>query len=640
MAKKNSKKSKLINRDESNIQQENKNANAENDNDNLVVKPTPSNKKQSKRNKLKKGILDYNEIRIKKSGFMLSVFKNFKKYPTLFIIAMLATIVSSAVSVIIPKITNNFLSAPDGFTNWSNILNLSYILISLQIASGIFLYVRNLTGSMIGVKIEIEYRNKVLKHLLELDMSYYEDRKIGDTLTKLISDTGVIGDNMQSIPLTILSSFITFFGSIFVIFSLNWQLSLIVLGIVLLILLVSVLNVQIIRYLNYKWRKVYTDVNADITDRLSTITLIKSNATEKTENERFFNEHLKYYQAAKKTITFDSFTRALLITLLTGINIVGLVAGFIFVNKGILQPTTLIAFILAVNTLIFPVIQSIVLLGNLAKTSTSILRINEILEVEPKIKNKDNVLAINEITNDIIFENVNFRYSDKEALILENFNFTFEKGKSYAIVGATGVGKTTISKLLLRYYDPTQGRILINNSIDLRDLDLPQYLHHIGYIEQDPQILYGTFAENISYTKQGASLDEIKVAATKANLHHYIQELPNGYDTILGERGINLSGGQKQRVAIARIFLKNPELLILDEATSALDNIVEKEMQAQFNKLMIGRTSIVIAHRLSTIKTVDKILVLEKGKGLVQIGTFDELKVKEGTLNIYMKQEL
>lgn len=386
---------------------------------------------------------------------MLSVFKNFKKYPTLFIIAMLATIVSSAVSVIIPKITNNFLSAPYGFTNWSNILNLSYILISLQIASGIFLYFRNLTGSMIGVKIEIEYRNKVLKHLLELDMSYYEDRKIGDTLTKLISDTGVIGDNMQSIPLTILSSFITFFGSIFVIFSLNWQLSLIVLGIVLLILLVSVLNVQIIRYLNYKWRKVYTDVNADITDRLSTITLIKSNATEKTENERFFNEHLKYYQAAKKTITFDSFTRALLITLLTGINIIGLVAGFIFVNKGILQPTTLIAFILAVNTLIFPVIQSIVLLGNLAKTSTSILRINEILEVEPKIKNKDNVLAINEITNDIIFENVNFRYSDKEALILENFNFTFEKGKSYAIVGATGVGKTTISKLLLRYYDPT-----------------------------------------------------------------------------------------------------------------------------------------------------------------------------------------
>lgn len=492
------------------------------------------------------------------------------------------------------------------------------------------MYFRNLTGSIIGVKVEIEYRNKVLKHLLDLDMSYYEDRKIGDTLTKLISDTSVIGENMQSIPLTMLSSIVTFFGSIYVIFSLNWQLSLIVLGIVLSILIISVLNVQIIRYLNYKWRKVYTEVNADITDRLNTITLIKSNATEKSENKRFSNEHLKYYQAAKKTITFESFTRALLITLLTGINIVGLVAGFMFVSKHIISVPTLIAFLLTVNTLILPVIQSIQFLGNWAKTTTSILRVNEILNIKPKIVNKEKALPVKQITSHIIFENVNFRYDEKEDWILNKFSFTFEKGKSYAIVGATGVGKTTISKLLLRYYDPAEGRILINNNTNLRDIDLAKYLHHIGYIEQDPQILFGTFAENISYTKQGATLEEIKIATSKANLHDYIEQLPNGYNTILGERGINLSGGQKQRVAIARIFLKNPELLILDEATSALDNIVEKEIQAQFNKLMIGRTSIIIAHRLSTIKTVDKILVLEKEKGLVQVGTFDELKVKEG----------
>ncbi|WP_339045969.1 ABC transporter ATP-binding protein [Spiroplasma endosymbiont of Colias croceus] len=593
------------------------------------TKITASPTKEKTTAKIKKSVTDYNELKIKKSGFLSAVIKYFKKYPLLYLIAILTTIASSIISVIIPKITNNFLATPDGF-QWEKITTLAYILISLQIASGLFMYFRNLTGSIIGVKVEIEYRNKVLKHLLDLDMSYYEDRKIGDTLTKLISDTSVIGENMQSIPLTMLSSIVTFFGSIYVIFSLNWQLSLIVLGIVLLILIISVLNVQIIRYLNYKWRKVYTEVNADITDRINTITLIKSNATEKSENKRFSNEHLKYYQAAKKTITFESFTRALLITLLTGINIVGLVAGFMFVSKHIISVPTLIAFLLAVNTLIFPVIQSIQFLGNWAKTSTSILRVNEILNIKPKIVNKEKALPVKQITSDIIFENVNFRYDEKEDWILNNFSFTFEKGKSYAIVGATGVGKTTISKLLLRYYDPAKGRILINNNTDLRDIDLAQYLHHIGYIEQDPQILFGTFAENISYTKQGATLEEIKIAASKANLHDYIEQLPNGYNTILGERGINLSGGQKQRVAIARIFLKNPELLILDEATSALDNIVEKEIQAQFNKLMIGRTSIIIAHRLSTIKTVDKILVLEKEKGLVQVGTFDELKVKEG----------
>lgn len=580
--------------------------------------------------KLKAKITDYNELRIKKSGFMGTVIKYFKKYPLLYIIAILTTIASSVISVIIPKITNNFLITGSSGFEWKNITNLAYILISLQIASGLFMYFRNLTGSIIGVKVEIEYRNKLLKHLLALDMSYYEERKVGETLTKLISDTNVIGENMQSIPLTILSSVVTFFGSIYVIFSLNWQLSLIVLGIVLLILLVSVLNVQIIRYLNYKWRKVYTEVNADITDRLNTITLIKSNATENIENNRFASEHLKYYQAAKKTITFESFTRALLITLLTGINIVGLVAGFMFVSKNIISVNTLIAFLLAVNTLIFPVIQSIQFLGNWAKTSTSILRVNEILNTKPKVVNKNNALPVPTITSDIVFDNVSFRYHEKDDWILNNFSFTFEKGKSYAIVGATGVGKSTISKLLLRYYDPVKGKILINNNKDLRNIDLAQYLHHIGYIEQDPQILFGTFAENISYTKQGTTLEEIKIAATKANLHDYISQLPNGYDTLIGERGFNLSGGQKQRVAIARIFLKNPELLILDEATSALDNIVEKEIQAQFNKLMIGRTSIVIAHRLSTIKTVDKILVLEKGKGLVQVGTFDELKVKEG----------
>lgn len=591
-----------------------------------TINVTP--KKTEKTSKIKKSMSEYNELRIKKSGFLSAVFKYFKKYPLLYIIAILTTIASSVISVIIPKITNNFLG--DGDFQWNKITHLAYILISLQVASGLFMYFRNWTGGIIGVKVEIEYRNKVLEHLLALDMSYYEDRKMGDTLTKLISDTNVIGENMQSIPLTMLSSIVTFFGSIYVIFSLNWQLSLIVLGVVVAILIISVLNVQIIRFLNYKWRKVYTEVNADITDRLNTITLIKSNATEKSENKRFANEHDKYYQAAKKTIIFDSFTRALLITLLTGINIVGLVAGFMFVSKNIITVPTLIAFLLAVNTLIFPVIQSIQFLGNWAKTSTSILRVNEILNIKPKIVSKKNALPFKEITNDIIFENVNFRYSEKESWILNNFSFTFEKGKSYAIVGATGVGKSTISKLLLRYYDPASGKILINKNTDLRDIDLGQYLHHIGYIEQDPQILFGTFAENISYTKQGATLEEIKIAAGKANLHDYIEQLPHGYNTILGERGINLSGGQKQRVAIARIFLKNPELLILDEATSALDNIVEKEIQTQFNKLMIGRTSIIIAHRLSTIKTVDKILVLEKGKGLVQIGTFDELKIKEG----------
>lgn len=584
---------------------------------------------KAKKAKAKK---EYQEIKIKKSGFISAIFKYYKIYPVLYTVAIVATILASVLTVIIPKITNIYLTS-EFETN--KIVQLTYILISLQVGSGILMYIRNLTGGLIGVKIEIEYRNKVLEQLLKVDMSYYETSKIGESLTKLISDTEIIGDNMQAIPLAFLSALVTFIGGIIVTFSINWQMSLIVLGIILVIAVAAIASVQVIRVLNYKWRKVYTEVNADVTDRISTIALIKSNATEESEMKRFLSEHKRYYRASQKTINFNSFAQALLVTLLTGINIVGLVTGLNFASKGIISSAVVISFMLSVNTLIFPIIQSIQFLTNWARASTAILRINEILNVKPKITDVDKAVKIDSISGDIIFKNVNFRYNEDSPWILKDFNFNFKKGKSYAIVGATGVGKSTISKLLLRYYDPESGEILINNT-NLKQLNLKAYLKHVGYIEQDPQILYGDFIENIRYTKQNATYTEIEEAAKKANLADYINELPDKYETMLGERGMNLSGGQKQRVAIARVFLKNPELLILDEATSALDNIVEKEIQAQFNKLMVGRTSIVIAHRLSTIKNVDQILVLEKNRGLVQTGTFEELKVKEGHFkNLY-----
>ncbi|MDQ7982724.1 MAG: ABC transporter ATP-binding protein [Spiroplasma sp.] len=592
-------------------------------------------KKKKRHTKRKKTKLksDYDQIKVKRSGFLRTIFKYFRKYPWLYLVAITATVLSSLMTVVMPKITNEYLL--NGDFQETKIMELTYILVSLQVASGILMYLRNVSGGIIGVKIEIEYRNKVIQHLLDLDMSYYEDNKIGDSLTKFISDTEIIGDNMQSIPLSFLSSIVTFVGGMIVTFSINWQMSLIVLGIILVILILAVLNVQIIRLLNYKWRKVYTEVNADVTDRIGTMQLIKSNGTENYEMKRVVESHKKYYKAAQKTINFDGFTRALLVTLLTGINTVGLVTGLIFASKDIIKPEIIISFMLSVNTLIFPIIQSIQFIGNWARASTAIIRVNEITNREPKIINVNDAIKIDSIKGDIIFNDVSFRYNHSSPWILKNFTFTFEQGKKYAIVGATGAGKSTISKLLLRYYDPEIGEILINKN-NLKNLELATYLNHIGYIEQDPQILYGDFTENISYSVQKASFAEIEVAAKKANLNDFIQELPNKYKTTLGERGITLSGGQKQRIAIARVFLKNPELLILDEATSALDNIIEKEIQEQFNKLMVGRTSIVIAHRLSTIKNVDQILVLEKDKGLVQIGTFDQLKVQKGHFrNLY-----
>ncbi|KAJ3636428.1 hypothetical protein Zmor_003951 [Zophobas morio] len=324
---------------------------------------------------------------------------------------------------------------------------------------------------------------------------------------------------------------------------------------------------------------------------------------------------------------------AIVFTVMSSMNIIAILIGIIFVNDNKLNPAVMLSITMSINSIVMPILQVVRLLGNIASASTSSARVKEILDRDPKIKTNFEVEPLADIKGTIEFKNVSFKYDDddeKEPFILENFNFKFEEGKSYAFVGETGVGKSTIAKLLLREYDPTTGDVFVNNDKNLKDINLKSYLDHVGYVEQEPQIIYGTFFDNIRYGSFDATKEECIEAAKKANLFDFINGLPEGFNTTLGERGFILSGGQKQRLVIARMFLRNPKVLILDEATSALDNIVEKEIQGELDKLSNGRTTIVIAHRLSTIRNVDQILVLEKGIGVSQSGTFDELKGKEG----------
>ncbi|KAF5279607.1 hypothetical protein FQR65_LT15355 [Abscondita terminalis] len=264
------------------------------------------------------------------------------------------------------------------------------------------------------------------------------------------------------------------------------------------------------------------------------------------------------------------------------------------------------------------------------KLSNCVMRLGYIIDPIPLIDRNETTDNKIDGINSIIFENVNFSYPNApNKMVIPNFSYEFKKGKSYALVGESGIGKSTIARMLLRFYDPTNGKILINNK-DLSELNLPNFLKNVGYVEQEPQILFGTVFENIQYALFNKGLDEVIEASKKAKLHDFVMTLPEGYDTVLGERGFLLSGGQKQRLVIARLFLKNPDLLVLDEATSALDNIVEKDIQSELNELMKNRTAIVIAHRLSTIKEVDEIIVLQKGHGIVQVGNFEQLKKEEG----------
>ena len=627
-------------------------------------------------NQTKKEQLAVKKPKATPMGFfkLLSIY--YKQFWFRWLCLILFIIITCGITVALPKLTNIVMmelttgmskrsSINDPAMPWGTLLYWAIGFAGTFIVSGIFLYLQSLVGGSISRKIEIDIRIKVLNKLVDLDMNYYHDKKMGDILTKLISDTQILGDQAFQVPQNFLNAFFTFIGSIGIMFTLDnrvlqyqdgphgiepvidkdgnfvyldgsatvAELAGIILGVSFGILLLTSFGFTFIRRLMYKQRQVVSDVNGDVNDRINAIRLIKATGTNEYEKERFNKVHKEYYKVSMRAIKVQSIIIAFVITTLTSMNTIALIVGIIFVNNNRLDPTVMLSITMSINSLIFPIIQVVRLLANLAAASTSATRVAEIFNQVPNININPTTPPLKEISGDIIFDKVWFKYDsadEDEPYILENFNFNFQQGKSYAFVGETGVGKSTISKLLLRYYDPTKGNIYVNNDKNLKTINLKSYLDHVGYVEQEPQIIYGTFYDNIRYGTFMATDAECEAAAKKAELYNFIIDLPEGFNTLLGERGFILSGGQKQRLVIARMFLRNPEILILDEATSALDNIVEKEIQAELDKLMKGRTTIIIAHRLSTIKNVDQILVLEKGNGVVQSGTFDELKKVEG----------
>ncbi|WP_035358784.1 ABC transporter ATP-binding protein [[Acholeplasma] multilocale] len=488
---------------------------------------------------------------------------------------------------------------------------------------------------MMGRRIEISLRNLSLEALVRQDISYYSDKKIGEILTKVISDTQIVGDASVMVPLQLVVSVFEIIASFVMMLVLAWQLALVVLFIFAIIMLIMISCYAATKLRFTKVRRVITEINGNVTDRIATVRLIKATGTENYETARFKEVHKDYYKKSKSVAKMES----LMLTSMWGGVFIIQFAGIIgaMVLYGETNPafftTTFVAFTLASSIMIGPIFQVMAISFTLAQASVAATRVDQAINsksiLDPHYWDGEQVPTIR---GDIKFEGVSFAYPEKPTkTIIPEFDFIFKEGKSYAFVGETGSGKSTIARLLLRFYDPTSGEVIINGNQNLKDVHLASYLEHVGYVEQDPQILYGDVFENVRYGKFGASDHEVYEACKKAELHELVMTWPDGYDTILGERGFMLSGGQKQRLVIARMFLKNPTLLILDEATSALDNIVEKEIQVKLEALMEGRTSVSIAHRLSTIKNCDEIIVLgANGAGVVQAGTFDELKNKPG----------
>ncbi|ATZ18112.1 ABC transporter ATP-binding protein [Mesoplasma melaleucae] len=524
----------------------------------------------------------------------------------------------------------------------TQLIIISAVLLFLNLFNS-FLF--NWWSNTFAKRIETHLRNEILEKLIRQDIPYYSDKKIGELLTNVISDAQIVGNSAVDIPLNIASAFLQALIGLALTFILEWRIALVGAVIFLLILTAFVVCYNV---LVKKWERVRLTLektNGNVIDRVISVRLIKSSGTEDYETQHFKDKHVDYYNEGKLIGKWMSLFS--MIVFVGDFLLLFTAPVFAAVFFGGTTDTSRMeaffqifpAFVMAQGMLTGPIITLFMISGAAAMAGVSSSRILRTLNAESILDfHYHEGKEVTDLKGDIVFKDINFRYPEKpENLILPKFNFTLEYGKSYAFVGETGSGKSTIAKLLLRFYDPTEGQVLINGKDDLKALNLSSYLKHVGYVEQEPQILFGTVLENIKYGKFDATDDDAIEACKKAELHALVMSWPEGYQTVLGERGFMLSGGQKQRLVVARIILKNPELLILDEATSALDNIVEKEIQNKLNQLMKGRTSVTIAHKLSTIKSVDHIVVLGgNGAGIIQEGTFKELTQKEGHFkNLY-----
>ncbi|WP_051350903.1 ABC transporter ATP-binding protein [[Acholeplasma] multilocale] len=587
-----------------------------------------------------------------KSSFFKLVFKYMIKNKLWTVGILVSVIINAVCTAMGPKIiqqlmisitdTNGTMTAEAAKIwwgiSWQGVIGIQVGVILLM---GVAIYTSQWIAGMLGKQIEIDLRNDIVKKLVELDMAYYSDKKIGEILTKVVSDTQILGDQTGIIPVTFLTAVLTLFSSIIVMLTIDWRLSLITVGVFLLIFALFALSYLPLKKLIYRIREAITRINGDVIDRINTVKLIKASGTEEFESRRFEELHEEYYGKYKQLNLSQSVMMSILFLGVNSIQVIMIViAAAIYKNDSPGLLIILPSLITSIGMMIGPIMALLRVMVGLMQATTSAQRIDEILQVEARIDNgfeKQEGIVIDKIEGDIYFKDVTFCYPEKpDKVILPNFDFTLKAGKSYAFVGETGAGKSTISRLLLRFYDPTEGQVLINDGIDLKDVYLSSYLNNVGYVEQEPSILLGNIYDNVRYGRFDATDEEVIEACKKAELDGLIQTWPDGYNTILRERGFMLSGGQKQRLVIARMFLKDPQLLILDEATSALDNVVEKEIQAKLDELMKGRTTVSIAHRLSTIKNVDHIIVLGPGKGIVQQGTFDELKTTPGHFkNLY-----
>ena len=552
-------------------------------------------------------------------------------YKTVFFIDLLCAAIISLVDLAYPQILRS--ATKTLFTQDKAIIlqALPWIAIGLfmmYVIQSFCKYYVSCQGHIMGAKMERDMRQELFEHYEELSFSYYSQNNSGQMMSKLVSDLFDISEFAHHGPENLFISLVKIVGSFIFLFLINKKLALPLIVLVILMFLFSFRQNQKMQRTFMENRKKIGDVNASLQDTLSGIRVVQSFTNEEIEKEKFQKSNHAFlvskkdnYRCMGEFMSSNLFFQGMmyLVTLVYG--------GYLIANNE-MSAADLAMYALYIGIFISPIQILVELMEMMQKGLSGFRRLLDVMETEPEIQDAPDAVELKDVKGRVCYEDVSFHYSDDETTVLSHVSIEIPAGKSVALVGPSGGGKTTICSLLPRFYDVTGGRVTVDGQ-DIRSLTLKSLRSQIGVVQQDVYLFSGSIRDNIAYGKPDATEEEIIEAAKCANIHDFIMELPDQYDTFVGERGARLSGGQKQRISIARVFLKNPPILILDEATSALDNESERWIQHSLEELSKNRTTITIAHRLSTIKNADEIIVITEN-GIAERGTHETLLEKNG----------
>ena len=551
----------------------------------------------------------------------------YRPHMRLFVLDMTCALLACAADLTFPYVTRYTLNTllPDRlFTLFFAVMA---VMAAAYIVKAFCKYTITYLGHLMGVRLEADMRTDILTHIQSLSFSFFDRNRTGVLMSRITNDLFAITELSHHGPENLMTSLVTLLGAFAILCTICWPLALIILAVVPLFILFTVHWNGRMDETNAEVKKSLGEINASIESGISGIRTAKAFANEDAEADKFRAANERFKNAKKAWYKTMGIYHAGIDSTMSIMQVLTITAGGFFIMRGKMNYVDLITFSLYVSTFVRPITQLADFIEVFTDGMTGFNRFREIMNTQPEIQDKPGAQDLSDVKGDVEYRDVCFSYTDGVP-VLDHVSFTLPHGKCLAVVGPSGGGKTTLCQLLPRFYDVTAGAVTLDG-VDVRDVTQRSLHRAIGIIQQDVFVFADTIRENIRYGRPDATDEEIVAAAVRAEIHEEILALPNGYDTFVGERGVMLSGGQKQRLSIARVFLKNPPVLILDEATSALDSVTEQHIQASLDELAKGRTSIIIAHRLSTVKNADLVAVVEDER-IVELGPREELLAKNG----------